>query len=424
VAEPQKQQVVPQPPRLTASVTSLDFGTLPPGQAAAGEFEVQGGPGQIVVESDQLRVTPQQFGAGTTRVRVEAKALAGGLLWTTLRLVTAGETLEVPVLAQWQEPVRWQEPVPPPEIVPPIVIPTAPSFRPSPQVASLLRSRGNELVLTIAPGMEIVFVRVPAGEFIMGSDKTKDKDAFDDETPQHKLTLPEYLIGKYPVTVAQFAAFVKATNHKTTAEKEGSGYTWTGYTWTGGQWGEVKGADWRHPRGPKSDVIQKANHPVTLVSWDDAVAFCRWASKVTGREVRLPTEAEWEKAARGTDGRIYPWGSDPPDKTRCNFNMNVKDTTPVGQYSPKGDSPYGCADMSGNVWDWTGSLFKIYPYQSGDGRENPDDRGNRVLRGGSFDVNRRGVRCASRGHDGPNVRGDNRGFRVVCASPIFPTSDL
>ena len=227
------------------------------------------------------------------------------------------------------------------------------------------------------------WVTVPAGN-LMGSDESKDAKAEDREMPQHTLNLPEYRIARVPVTVAQFRRFVEASGYRTTAERQGSAYGWTGATWE-----DVKGAYWAAPRGPASDVGQKAEHPVTCLSWEDAVAFCQWA------EVRLPTEAQWEKAARGTDGRIFPWGNAEPDEKRCNFAMKVGDTTPVGSY-PTGASPYGCLDMAGNVWEWTSSLYQGYPYDAGDGREDPAASGSRVLRGGSFVNNRLLVRCASR----------------------------
>ena len=268
-------------------------------------------------------------------------------------------------------------------------------------VQILPKPKAGPKVLTVPGGPPIELVPVPAGEFLMGSDMAKDKLALDQELPQHRVFVDVFEIGKYPVTVAQFEAFVKATGHKTMAEKEGKGVAYTGSTW---EW--VQGADWRHPRGPKSDVSGKMDHPVTQVSWKDAVAFCDWLG------ARLPTEAEWEKAARGTDGRLYPWGATAPDKTRCNFSMNVGDTTPVGQY-PDGASPYGALDMSGNVWEWTSSLWKGYKYDASDGREDLTAAGSRVLRGGSFLINAGFVRCASR----LNVFWlGSLGFRV-CVSP-------
>ena len=265
----------------------------------------------------------------------------------------------------------------------------------------------------VQPG---AWVTIPAGEFLMGSDKKKDTQAFDDETPQHTLYLPEYRIARVPVTVAQFAAFMAANpGYRTTAEQQGSARSWTG-----SKWEEVKGADWAHPRGPGSDVRAKQEHPVTCVSWHDALAFCKWAA------VRLPTEAEWEKAARGTDGRIWPWGNPQPNSGVCNFNMTVGDTTPVGSY-PDGKSPYGVLDMAGNVWEWTSSLWGKdaskpeygYPYDAKDGRENQNasDTVRRALRGGSFWDDAQYVRCAYRGWYDPSHRGVSVGFRVV--SPGF-----
>ncbi len=260
------------------------------------------------------------------------------------------------------------------------------------------------------PGpIEIDWVNIPAGPFLMGSDKKKDKDAFDDELPQHTVTLAAYRIGRTPVTVAQFAQFVQATGYVTTAEKEGWSYTWSG------SWEQVKGASWRAPRGPGSDVHQKGDHPVTCVSWLDAQAFCAWAG------ARLPTEAEWEKAARGADGRIYPWGNEAPDASRCNFNLNVGDTTPVGQY-PKGKSPYGVLDLAGNVWEWTSTIWGknsdkpdfAYPYDPNDGREDRDRTDvRRLLRGGSWYFVARHVRSAFRDGNDPGVRFVDLGFRLA-----------
>jgi formylglycine-generating enzyme required for sulfatase activity len=265
------------------------------------------------------------------------------------------------------------------------------------------------------------WVTIPAGKFWMGSDKQKGSSAYDDELPQHEVTLPAYRMARYPVTVAQFEQFVKATNYKTTAEQKGSAWNWQKgkEKW---EWVEIKGAYWAHPRGPASDVKGKADHPVTCVSWEDANAFCRWATEVlraAGQsiDIRLPSEAEWEKAARGSSTSsetvpIYPWGNEAPDKDRCNFNMDVGDTTPVGNYST-GKSPYGVLDLAGNVWEWTSSLFKDYPYKPDDGREDPAAAGRRVVRGGSFGHIRLLVRSACRLRNFIDIRNGSVGFRVV-----------
>jgi len=274
-------------------------------------------------------------------------------------------------------------------------------------------------------GME--FVKAPHGEFLMGS-TDRDNGAFDDEKPQHKLNIPyDFLMARFPVTNALFRTFVKQASHKTRAETDGFGWTWNGEKWV-----KTKGANWLHPRGPESDIAGLENHPVVQVIWKDAQAFCEWLNREYGSSVprglvfRLPTEAEWEKAARGTDGRIYPWGNE-FDSSKCNSRESrIGRTTPVGLFSPQGDSPFGCADISGNVWEWTASLWGKdaskpdygYPYQPRDGRENQRaaDDVLRILRGGSFDDDARDVRAAVRNR--LNSANDDFGFRVALA-PIL-----
>jgi len=186
----------------------------------------------------------------------------------------------------------------------------------------------------------------------------------EDEQPQHTLYLPDYYLARTPVTNAQYAAFVQASGHRHPEH------------WKGG----------KAPEG-------KRDHPVVNVSWYDAEAYCKWLAKVTGKAYGLPSEAEWEKGARGSDGRIYPWG-DEWDSERCNSREgDERGTTPVGAY-PRGASPYGLLDMAGDVWEWTRSFVRGYPYDPADGREDPGGGRHRVLRGGSWDF-QRGVRCVA-----------------------------
>ena len=236
----------------------------------------------------------------------------------------------------------------------------------------------------------IEFVRVPAGKFIMGS-KDDNPQAYDDEKPQHTVEIPyDYWIARYPATNDQFAAFVEAAKYKHELAK-----------------------DWR----------DKSNHPVVYAPWHDAVAYCKWLNETLRSEigkmvVRLPTEAEWEKAARGQHGNEWPWGNE-FDASRCNSSEGGKgDTTPVGAYSPQGDSPYGAADMAGNVLEWCHSLYGPYPYRANDGRESESGTDLRVLRGGAFNYYNRRVRCACRSAYVPDVWSIDVGFRVVVASPL------
>ena len=284
-------------------------------------------------------------------------------------------------------------------------------------------NQSHELSLVLAPDVDLNFVHVPAGEFLMGSDRASDASALDAELPQHILFLQAYFIGQSPVTVAQFEAFVQATGYRTSAEQIGHGYNLVD-----GQWSETKGADWQSSRGAGSSVEQKGAHPVTLVSWYDAQAFCKWATDISQHKIDLASEAEWEKAARGVDGRMYPWGNAEPTDSLCNFNLNMQDTTAVGRYSPQGDSPVGARDMAGNVMEWTRSLWGVdikspeftYPYTERIlERENlqADDNVRRVVRGGAWDDDREGVRSAYRIPNPPISRNNLLGFRVCCSLP-------
>ena len=270
----------------------------------------------------------------------------------------------------------------------------------------------------------IEFVKIPHGEFLMGS-TDKDTNAYDDEKPQHKLTIPyDFLMARFQVTNDLFRSFVKRTSYKTKAEQDGAAWAWNGEIWV-----ETKGANWLHPRGPDSEITGLENHPVVQVIWKDGQAFCDWLNREYGGALprglvfRLPTEAEWEKAARGVDGRIFPWGND-FDARHCNSSEGGPGrTTPVGLYSPQGDSPFGCADMSGNVWEWTASLWGKdagkpsygYPYSPRDGRENQKaaDDVRRILRGGSFNNFVRYV-CAAVRNTSFSAFGDYS-FRVALA---------
>jgi formylglycine-generating enzyme required for sulfatase activity len=262
---------------------------------------------------------------------------------------------------------------------------------------------GSAKISTI-DGMELLYV--PAGKFLMGSDKSVDPQAYDNELPQHTVYLDAFWIDQTLVTNAMFTLFIQAIGYRTDAEKAG----W-GYVYQNGTWSQVNGANWQDPQGSGAGIQKIENHPVVQVSWNDANAYCQWAGR------RLPTEAEWEKAARGTDGRIYPWGNQAPDTTLANFNMNVGDTTQVGSY-PSGASPYGALDMAGNVWEWVSDWYSNTYYQSSPSSNpgGPSSGDYRVLRGGSWGNSGWYVRAADRFGGSPVDGNGYIGFRCA-ASP-------
>jgi len=188
---------------------------------------------------------------------------------------------------------------------------------------------------------------ISRGEFYMG---TSLPEAAEREKPCHIVYVNDYYMDVFMVTNEQFAQFCNETKYKTTAEKIGEGDTFIN-----GKWGWVKGANWRHPYGPESSIDDRHDHPVVLVTVRDAFAYCAWRSRKEKLHFRIPTEAEWEKAARGTDDRRYPWGNDAVDAggiLRARYrDSEPKGTSPVGSFSA-GASPYGIMDMAGNAWDW------------------------------------------------------------------------
>jgi formylglycine-generating enzyme required for sulfatase activity len=253
---------------------------------------------------------------------------------------------------------------------------------------------------------DIVWCEVPAGRFLMGS-TDEDERAWDGEKPQHTYEIEQpYAISRYPVTNVQYAAFVQA-----------GGYVERRY------WTEV-GWSWRERNdvtGPNEygTPYNLPNHPVMGVSWYEAIAFCRWLAEELrendalsdAQEIILPTEPQWEKAARSVDGRIYPWGSE-PDPEKANYDdTGIGTTNAVGCF-PGGASPYGVEELSGNVWEWCWTKWEgdYGDYQNDIALEGS---ARRVLRGGAFYLNSRAVRCAYR-YDGlPLNRVNHLGFRVV-----------
>jgi sulfatase modifying factor 1 len=252
---------------------------------------------------------------------------------------------------------------------------------------------------------------VPAGTFVMGSDRGDD-----DERPAHRVHLDEFLIGVHPVSNAEYAAFVRATGHRAPAiyelplvvvaggEERERTYRATGqpYIWTDGE--------------PPADRL---DHPVTLVRWEDAAAYCDWLSTATGRAVRLPTEAEWEKAARGgRDGAPYPWGEG-LDRAHSNFLpdpqlRHARGTTPRGTFAA---NPYGLHDVAGNVWEWVQDWYAPRYYETAPHANPPGpDRGHmRIVRGGSWLViDPAMLSCSHRHQVPPDTYSYAIGFRVAC----------
>jgi len=266
-----------------------------------------------------------------------------------------------------------------------------------------------------APLPDIAWCEVEPGPFTMGSDETKN------EKPPHQVTLPAYRMSRYPITNAQFAPFIAD-----------GGYTgkWR-RCWTKAGWERKEREAWQQPRYWDHSRFNRANQPVVGVSWYEAVAYCRWLTdrlRAVGELgaaeiIRLPTEAEWEKAARGPGGRCYPWG-DEADPDKANYlDTGIGDPCAAGCFG-QGESPYGCQDLSGNVWEWCATQWpdwnkpKPYPYDVDEDEWNEkylSGTNVRVLRGGAFDTQDLSLRASVRSGFDPDLRFNLLGFRVVRA---------
>lgn len=270
-----------------------------------------------------------------------------------------------------------------------------------PDDQSIAQLKGDATPFIQTKRYEPETILIPAGPFLMGTTEEQvealvaefgesRRNEFEREVPQHLFKLPTYRIGKYPVTNKEYAKFIKHDKQHQCPDKQ-------------------LGWSLRNPPANKLD------HPVVGVSWHDALAYCEWLSGQTDRHYRLPTEAEWEKAARGMDDRLYPWG-DEWEAERC--NADGVGTTPKAAH-PKGASPYGCYDMVGNVQEWTSTIWHSdfgYPYRDNDDRDdlNADEyKLRRIHRGGSFRDKQNRLRCSARGYSSPSSKNPWRGFRVV-----------
>ncbi|MCP5054376.1 MAG: formylglycine-generating enzyme family protein [bacterium] len=225
----------------------------------------------------------------------------------------------------------------------------------------------------------ITMVYIPPGKFTMGSNNKYD------DVLAHSVELDGYWLGKYEVTFDQYDIYCKETGK----EKPGN-------------WGW-----WRR--------VKRGNRPVMDVSWYHAADYCKWLSNKAGISFKLPTEAQWEKAARGTDGRKYPWGEQEPNKNLTNFNEDINKASPVGSY-PQGTSPYGLLDMAGNVWEWCRDWYAPFSYfNTRIAQRNPTgpvDGAYRIIRGGSFLDKGWRLRCFERNYTDPSYQNTDVSFRL------------
>jgi serine/threonine-protein kinase len=257
----------------------------------------------------------------------------------------------------------------------------------------------------VHPADKRMMVEIPAGEFTMGS------DMFEGEKPVQRILLASYFIDKLPVTNADFARFVEETGYTTQVQERGFGWVREGM-----EWQKTTGAFWRMPDGVNAVEDEQMNLPVTQISHKDAEAYCRWAGKA------LPTEAQWEKAARGPDGRIYPWDNAMPTIDLAHFGQPLSSLPwPVGKTGSSSQSHYGVRDMAGNVYQWTKDWYAphVRNYQNPKG---PETGSEKVVKGGAFVEGPLSLRSSHRDRYPPDFSSNLFGLRCVCDSVPLHTA--
>ena len=239
-------------------------------------------------------------------------------------------------------------------------------------------------------------------------------DEASDERPVHRVHLSEFFIGRFPVTHDEYARFISVTGYPAPSIQR------LPLIASGEQDALFRELAARYVWDNVDPPSGHGSHPVVLIRHDDASAYCRWFSTVTGRPVRLPSEAEWERAAQGgVTGARYPWGDTEPDSSHCCYLLDPslkhqRGTRPTGTYPP---NPYGLYDMAGNVWEWVSDWYGADYYGAGDMRDprGPDRGDMRIVRGGSWVTDDpKMLRCACRQSVPPDTYAYSIGFRIAC----------
>jgi formylglycine-generating enzyme required for sulfatase activity len=377
--------VSPSPVTNLVAETGASPGTVELSWIAPGDDATAGTASTYVVRHNTTTITETTWAVSTDVSGEPSPSSAGTVENMTVTGLTPGQTYYFAIKTEDE-------------------VPNTSSISNSPRATA--QTSPNTVYLPLVVSSSGDMVTIPAGEFQMGCDDTNpNENCYSDEQPLHTVYLDAYAIDTYEVTNAQYAEFLNAEGN----QEEG------GDTWLDADDIDVRihesGGVWQVDAGYE-------DHPVIEVTWYGSRAYCQWQGK------RLPTEAEWEKAARGaSDTRMYPWGNEDPDCTRLNYHDGtdycVGDTTPVGSY-PSGASPYGALDMAGNVWEWVNDwyasdYYDTSPYSNPQG---PDSGTYRVLRGGGWRTLWDRVRVAYRaGYGLPYGSYYGFGFRCVGVAP-------